>query len=113
MKTHPVALSVLQVQLLVIAMHEVARVDGLTPSEESMIREFYDSCRRDADAIARSEALARSPVDAAAMRQAFAPPDAQSLFVQTCVLLGYADGHYPADERAAVRKLAQGLGLAV
>ncbi|MGH8431670.1 MAG: TerB family tellurite resistance protein [Solimonas sp.] len=104
-------LNLQQAQLLVTAMHEVARIDGVAAVEDLMIRSFYNDCRADSAAIADYDNLSRAAFDAETARQIFNTVDARDLFVRTCIYVGYADGHFGAAERKRVGEMALALGM--
>lgn len=105
------SLNLQQAQLLVTGLHEVARVDGVTPAEDVMIRQFYEACRSETDALADYDNLSRAVFDPEATAAAFNTPESRALFISTCVFLGYADGHFTAPERIRLGEIAVALGV--
>lgn len=99
------ALTSAQITALVQSMLSTAKVDGLHPKEEALIRGFYDE-QRLADmpafeALPATGSLAGLGADAAFADQ----------LVLMCLMAGYADGHLTEAERNHVAALAQQVGV--
>lgn len=99
------ALTSAQITALVQGMLSTARVDGLHPKEEALIRAFYDEQRLAGmpafEAIPAGGSLAGLGSDAAFADQ----------LVLMCLMAGYADGHLTDAERNHVTALAQQVGV--
>jgi uncharacterized membrane protein YebE (DUF533 family) len=97
-----------QLTALVQGMLSTARIDGLHPKEESLIRAFYDAQREAGMAdYAAVAAGAGSPLPAAvAGDAAFADQ-----LVLMCLMAGYADGRLSDAERSHVAAIAQQAGI--
>jgi tellurite resistance protein len=100
-----------QVVQLTNTMVSVAMVDGITPAEAVLIREFYEN--------ARTEDM--PAVDVLMERHATNPFNVSELtgssreFADTLVLMGlmtaYADGHLSTEERERVTAIAKATGM--
>jgi len=85
------------IQTLVRALHTLALHDGIHEAERLMLSSFYD--------------IVRTPLDESTLAETFDSPELKTVFVQSCLLLAYADGHYTAGERGQLLAWAQALGL--
>jgi tellurite resistance protein len=96
-----------QLAALVECMLSTARVDGLHPQEEALIRKFYDEQRQ--PGMPAYEAVAAAggqPLKALSGDAAFAEQ-----LVLMCLMAGYADGRLTDAERNHVAGLATQLAL--
>ncbi|MBL8298302.1 MAG: TerB family tellurite resistance protein [Rhodanobacteraceae bacterium] len=98
-------------QAIVRAMHDVALTDGVHDAERVMLRGFYESCQRDAAALASFDDLIAMPFDLAAIVDDFKSPAQKIALLHSCLLLAHADGSYSATERAKVQSFADALGV--
>lgn len=98
-------------QAIVRAMHDIALTDGVHDAERVMLRGFYDSCQRDAAALASFDDLVAMPFDLAAIVDDFRQPAQKVALLHSCLLLAYADGEYSAAERAKVQGFADALRM--
>lgn len=98
-------------QTIVRAMHDVARADGVHDAERVMLRGFYDTCQREAAALASFDDLIAMPFDLAAVADDFRQPEQKAALLHSCLLLAHADGNYSAGERAKVQEFAGALGV--
>lgn len=98
-------------QAIVRAMHDVAQTDGVHDAERVMLRGFYESCQRDAAALASFDDLVAMPFDLAAIVDDFRLPAQKIALLHSCLLLAHADGNYSAAERAKVQGFADALGV--
>nr|WP_297351463.1 hypothetical protein [uncultured Caldimonas sp.] len=103
-------LEIHHVQAIVRAMHELSLTDGQHDAERVMLRGFYDSCQGETGALTTFEELIRVPLDLSTLAETFPSADLKAAFLQSCVLLGYADGKYSQGEQAKVKAYAQALG---
>ena len=99
------------VRAIVRAMYEVAQSDGVHDAERVMLRGFYDSCQQDGQSMTTFDELVKGEFDFAAAAESFDSADLKSALIKSCILLGYADGHYSTAEQAKVREYAQLLGV--
>jgi len=104
-------LGINQIQSMVRGMYELAKVDGVHQAEMVMLRGFYEQCQREAHALTSFDDLIAVPFDLQTAREVLDTPERQTAFVQSCLLLAYADGNYSANEQAQLRKFAQALGV--
>jgi len=104
-------LGINQVQSMVRGMYDLAKVDGLHQAEMVMLRGFYDQCQRDVHALTSFDDLIAVPFDLQTAREVLATPESKTAFIQSCLLLAYADGGYSSAEQAHIRKFAQALGV--
>lgn len=107
-----VTLGLNHVQVLVRGMYSVARCDGVHATELVLLREFYESCRRDVDGLASFEEVIAVPLDEANAADILDTEELRDLFYKSCVLLSFADGQLSAGERAELERLADVVGLA-
>lgn len=98
-------------QAIVRAMHDIALTDGVHDAERVMLRGFYESCQRDAAALASFDDLVAMPFDLAAIVDDFTQPAQKIALLHSCLLLAHADGQYSADERRKVQDFAAALGV--
>lgn len=103
-------LSAAQLVALVEGMLSTARIDGLQPKEEALIRGFYDEQRLDGmpayDAVAATAGQAAGDASRLGADAAFAEQ-----FVLMCLMTGYADGRLSEAELQHVRDLARRVGV--
>lgn len=102
----PAQLGLPHIQFIVQALYELAETDGIHATEKVMLRGFYDQCRDDAKGLTSFEELIRCDFDAGRAAELFATEELKACFLQSCVLLAYADGRYSSGERAKVRSYA-------
>ncbi len=105
-------LGINQIQSMVRGMYELATLDGLHPAEMVMLRGFYEQCQRDAQALTSFDDLIAVPFDLKSAAEVLDTTERKTAFLQSCLLLAYADGSYTSSEQAHIRKFAQGLGVA-
>lgn len=103
------ALELHHVQFIVRALYDLAETDGVHDAERVMLRGFYDQCQEDAHALTSFDELISADFDAARAAELFDSEELKATFLQSCVFLAYADGHYSAGERAKVRAYADSL----
>lgn len=107
----PPSIELNHVQAIVRAMHAVAQADGVHATELVMLRGFYEACQQEAGALASFEDLIATPFDAVRDGAAFDSAERKAVLLQSCVLLGHADGRYSDGERKAVAGFADALGV--
>jgi tellurite resistance protein len=105
-------LGINHVQVIVRGMYDVAKADGLHDAELVMLRGFYEDCRREAQALTDFDDLLKIPFDAKEARLILDTELRKAAFLQSCLMLAYADGTYSAKERAKIKELATGIGVA-
>lgn len=98
-------------QAIVRAMHDIALADGVHDAERVMLRGFYESCQRDAAALASFDDLVAMPFDLAAVVEDFRHPAQKLALLHSCLLLAHADGDYSAAERSKVQAFADALNV--
>ena len=111
MSTEAPVLGINHIQVIVRAMHEVAKLDGVHDAEAVMLRDFYEACQRDTDALTSFEELGRGEFDLDEAKRILDTPDRKSALLRSCLLLAYADGRYSTAEREKIRGFADGLGV--
>ncbi len=99
------ALTSAQLIALVQSMLSTARIDGLHPNEETLIRQFYGE-----QMLAGMPAFEALASGATAMLPSGDAAFADQL-VLMCLMAGYADGHLSDAERNHVAALAQQAGV--
>ena len=104
-------LGINQVQSIVRGMYELAKVDGMHPAEMVMLRGFYEQCQREVNALTSFDDLIAVPFDLKAAAEVLDTTERKTAFLQSCLLLSYADGSYSAAEQSHIRTFAQGLGV--
>jgi hypothetical protein len=97
-----------QLTALIHGMLSTARIDGLHPQEESLIRAFYDAQRE--AAMPAYEAVAAGAGGAMPADLAAEAGFAEQL-VLMCLMAGYADGRLSEGERKHVAGIAQQIGI--
>src|SRR5687767_9298922 len=105
------SLGINHVQVFVRGMYDLARTDGAHAAEMVMLRGFYDECQREAHALTDFDDLLKLSFDVAEAREVLDTPELKAAFLQSCVLLAYADGKYTPGERARIRAYAGELGV--
>jgi uncharacterized tellurite resistance protein B-like protein len=105
-------LGITQIQAMVRGMYDLAKVDGVHASEMVMLRGFYQQCQREANALTTFDELIAVPFDLEAAAEVLDTAERKTAFIQSCLLLAYADGRYSSAEQTQIRKFAQALGLA-
>jgi uncharacterized membrane protein YebE (DUF533 family) len=106
-----VTLGLNHVQVLVRGMYSVARSDGVHATELVLLREFYESCRRDVQGLATFEEVVSVPLDEDTARDILNTQELRDVFYKSCLLLAFADGQLSAPERAELERLAHIMGL--
>lgn len=112
MSTESTALGINHIQVIVRAMQEVAKLDGVHDAEAVMLRDFYDACQQDTGALTSFAELIRGDFDLEEARRILDTPERKSALVRSCLLLAYADGRYSNTEREKIRSFADALGMA-
>lgn len=107
-----VSLELAHIQFIVRALYDLAETDGVHQAELVMVRGFYEQCQEDAHALTSFDDLIGADFDGGRAAELFDSPELKATFLQSCVFLAYADGHYSAGERAKVRAYADALGVA-
>jgi hypothetical protein len=105
------SLGINHVQVFVRGMYDLACTDGAHAAEMVMLRGFYDECQREAHALTDFDDLLKLSFDVAEAREMLDTPELKAAFLQSCVLLAYADGKYTPGERARIRAYAGELGV--
>ncbi len=105
------SLGINHVQVFVRGMYDLACTDGAHAAEMVMLRGFYDECQREAHALTDFDDLLKLSFDVAEAREMLDTPELKVAFLQSCVLLAYADGKYTPGERARIRAYAGELGV--
>src|SRR5271155_5440246 len=93
-------------ELIARGLSAVARAEGgIKPEEAALIRSFYGEVARE-----NLAALATAPSpDPEALAVGLGGEEVARLFLKTCLLLSYADGHSHPAERAVVDGYAPAL----
>jgi hypothetical protein len=100
-----------QAKAIAHGLHELAQTDGVHPAETRLVQEFFAAAHGESGAAGDGSVLAATPFDVAQAAQELATSELKSVFLQSCVLLAYADGRYSAAERDKVAAFAQALGI--
>ena len=104
-------LGINHIQVIVRGMYDIAKSDGLHDAELVMLRGFYEDCRRESEALTEFDDLLKIPFDLKEARLILDTDMRKAAFLQSCVMLAYADGNYSAEERTKVREFAAALGV--
>ncbi|HEY0659960.1 MAG TPA: TerB family tellurite resistance protein [Lysobacter sp.] len=104
-------LSPQQARTIAHGLHELARTDGVHPAETMLVQEFFAAAQGEFGTAGDTSMLAATSFDVAQAAQVLDTPELKAVFLQSCVLLAYADGRYSAAERAKVAEFAQALGV--
>jgi len=88
-------------------LYSLASVDGVHPAETLLVQEFFGAAQGEFGSV--SDLV--TPFDTKQAAQVLDTPELKAAFLQSCVLLAYADGRYSAAERAKVAEFAQALGV--
>jgi tellurite resistance protein len=107
----PVDLDLQHVRVIVQGMLRVAHSDGVHVRELVLIRQFYESCRADAEGLADFSDLERTPFDVEVAREVLRTPALKEAFLGSCYLVAYADGAISPGEASVLAVLAQELGM--
>ncbi len=107
----PTDLNIAHVQAIVRGMYAVAQAEGVHHTELVMMRDFYEQCARDTDAIATFEDVLSTPFESEAASGVLNTDALRQTFIASCVFLGYADGTYSKGERDKVRELGAAIGI--
>ena len=99
------------IQVIVRGMYAVAESDGVHQSEMVMLKEFYETCRRDADGLADFKDLISQPFDPAEAKEILDTNSLKETFIKSCFLLAFADGKYTDPEKKIVADMAQNLDM--
>lgn len=98
-------------QFIVRALHDLAETDGIHDIEQVLLRGFYEQCQNEAHALTSFDELTSGPFDPGCCAELFTEEAQRAMFLQSCLLLAYADGTYSAGERAKVAEYARALGV--
>ncbi len=98
-------LSADEVVAIASAMHDVAKADGVHPTEEELIGEFLDELGSDL-----GEEVSLVEMSPRTLAERVADPEVRRLALQCLVLLAMADGKVSPEEAALNRKYAEALG---
>ena len=104
-------LDINHIQAIVQALYHLAETDGVHESEKIMMEGFYLSCQTEGRALASYDDLVSQPFNAREQFRIFTSDEQKGALLHSCILLGYADGHYSVGERNKVAEYAQLLGL--
>ncbi|MGR9108629.1 MAG: hypothetical protein ACU843_17055 [Gammaproteobacteria bacterium] len=104
-------LNIAHVQSIVRGMYAVALTDGVHDTELVLMREFYEQCARDSEALASFQDVVSTPFDHDTATRVLNTEELKRTFIASCVFLGYADGNYSAKEREQVKSLGSEIGL--
>jgi hypothetical protein len=105
------SLGINHIQVFVRGMYDLACTDGAHAAEMVMLRGFYDDCQREAHALTDFDDLIKLAFDLAEAKRVLDTPELKTAFLQSCVLLAYADGKYSPGERARLRVYASELSV--
>ena len=97
------------VQVMVRGMYAVATSEDVHPAEQVMMREFYETCRVEADGIADYNDLVKQPLEPAEAADVLGTKELRAIFLKSCLFLAFADGQYSEAERATIERFADGL----
>ena len=113
MKTflNPIELDLKHVRVIVQGMLRIAHSDGAHVRELVLIRQFYESCRSDAQGLAEFSDLEKAPFDAEVACEVLDTPELRATFLGSCYLVAYADGTLSELEATTLATLVQELGL--
>lgn len=104
-------LNIAHIQAILRGMYAVALTDGVHDTELVLMREFYNQCARESDALASFQDVVNTPFDSESARKVLGTEELKRTFLASCVFLGYADGNYSAKERTKVQALGDEVGL--
>lgn len=107
---HP-DLSIHHIQTIVQALYQLAQADGVHSTERVMLRDFYDQCQADGNALTSFDELLAQPFDLADNAEDFHSDDLKIALLNSCLLLAYADGQYTTGEREKIRSYAATLNF--
>jgi tellurite resistance protein len=100
-------LDINHIQAIVQALYHLAETDGVHESEKNMMEVFYQSCQAEGRALASYDDLVSQPFNASEQFRIFTTDEQKGALLHSCILLGYADGHYSVGERKKVAEYAQ------
>lgn len=107
----PVELELKHVRVIVRGMVRVAESDGAHVRELTLIREFYESCRADVAGLADFADITKVPFDQLDAKEAIDSDQLKLVFLSSCYLVAYADGHVSKEEQSALDDLTKQLGI--
>jgi len=107
----PVDLDLQHVRIIVQGMLRVAHSDGAHVRELVLIRQFYESCRADAQGLADFADLEKVDFDPETAREILNTRALRETFLGSCYLVAYADGGVSAGETAELAALALELDI--
>lgn len=93
-----------QVKAACAAMLDVARADGITPSEAALIGEFWTS---GGVSLGNYDSAMNAPFQA----ELFADSAHKVMVVDLCLACAFADGRYGDNEKQVIGRIAMQLGL--
>ncbi len=104
-------LNIAHIQIIVRGMYAVAQADEVHTTELVMIKDFYQQCAADAEALASFEDLIQTPFDPAQANLVLNNDEVKQIFLTSCLFLAYADGDYSAAEREKIRELGDAIKI--
>lgn len=102
-------LNIAHIQTIVRGMYAVARADDVHTTELVMIKNFYQQCAAEAEALSSFEDLIQTPFDPDQASLVLNSDEVKRIFLTSCLFLAYADGDYSAAEREKVRELGDAI----
>ena len=106
---HEIDVTAGQAEIVARGMLAIARADGtVRPAEIELVKSFYSEVSAGGARHLASLVQAADLTPEVAATALTTRPLAE-LFLKSCILAGYADGSYTADERALVEEFAKGL----
>jgi uncharacterized membrane protein YebE (DUF533 family) len=106
-----VPLDINHIQVIVQALYDLAKTDGVHDAEKVMIQGFYQSCQADAQALTSFDQLLNADFNPSTAFTYFETEDQKNALLNSCILLAYADGHYSQGEKDRIRIFAKALGV--
>lgn len=106
-----VQLDIHHIQVIVQALYDLAKTDGVHEAEKVMMQGFYQSCQAESQALTSYEQLITADFNPKVALAYFETEEQKAALINTCVLLAYADGHYSEGEKKRIKEFAQALNI--
>lgn len=107
--TDGTSLELNDVQVIIRGMYAVAKSDGVHESELVLMREFYDTCRRDVGGLADFDDIISQDFDAGEARDILNTDELKNIFLTSCWFLAFADGKVTDKEKSTIAGFGQKL----
>lgn len=104
-------LNIAHVQIILRGMYAVALTEGVHDTELVMLKDFYDQCAVETEALASFRDVVDTPFDAETAVSVLNSDALKQTFIVSCIFLAYADGKYSEKERQKIRELCNAIDV--